>query len=166
MQKTVVRVTFLYPTLIGKYTMGKIDRLKPAVSRRFLLFLAGFIWFSVGTMLLVWACLWLSDVHRALCWLYVGIGVVAAVLVHRFGFHRIAAKNINRILPMQDRQCVFSFFTWKSYFLIIVMITLGRVCRHSSIPKPYLAVVYITMGLALILSSFKYIKVFLNESKR
>jgi hypothetical protein len=66
---------------------------------------------------------------------------------------------------MPDGRCVFSFFSWKSYVLIAMMITLGRLCRHSAIPKPYLAVVYITMGLALILSSFTYIKVFRDERK-
>lgn len=145
--------------------MRKTDRLKPAVSKRVLLLLAGLIWFGVGTMLLVWACSWLSDVHRSLGLLYAGIGIAAGFAVHRFGFQKIAAKNIDRIRSMPDKRCVFSVFTWKSYILIIVMITMGRLCRHSSIPKPYLAVIYITMGLALVLSSFKYIRAFVNESK-
>ncbi|MCD6392724.1 MAG: hypothetical protein J7M40_04370 [Planctomycetes bacterium] len=145
--------------------MRKIDILKPAVPKSVLLFLAGFAWFCVGTMLLVLAYLWLSDAHGALGFMYFGFGFAAALLIHHFGFQKIADKNINRILPMPDRQCVFSFFTWKSYIIIIVMVTMGRLFRRSAIPKSYLAILYIAIGLALILSSLKYIRVFINEIK-
>jgi hypothetical protein len=36
------------------------------------------------------------------------------------------------------------------------MIALGLLLRHSAIPKPYLAILYIGMGLALLLSSLRY----------
>ena len=145
--------------------MRKTDILKPAVPKNALLFLAGFVWFCVGTILFVFAYSWLSDAHTALSFMYFGFGFAAALLIHRFGFQEIAVKNINRILPMLDKQCVFSFFTWKSYIIIIVMVTMGKLFRRSAIPKPYLAILYIAIGLALILSSLKYLSVFINEIK-
>jgi len=145
--------------------MRKIDIIKPAVPKTVLLVLAALAWFCVGTMLLVLACRWLSDTHSAGGFLYGAAGIAAGLLVHRFGFQKIAAKNIRRILPIQDKRCVFSFFTWRSYLIIVIMVTMGRMLRHSAIPKPWLAIVYTTIGLALLLSSFKYLKVFIHEIK-
>jgi len=36
------------------------------------------------------------------------------------------------------------------------MIMLGFTLRHSSFPKAYLAIIYLTIGLGLFLSSLKY----------
>ena len=150
---------------MGRYTMRKMTIMKPAVPKSVLLFLAGFAWFCVGIMLLVFACRWLSDANGIRGFIYFGLGFAAALLVHRFGFQKIAAKNINRLLPLSERRCVFSFFTWKSYLLIAVMVVMGRLLRSSAFPKPYLAVLYIAIGLALIISSLKYLTVFMNEIK-
>lgn len=143
--------------------MRNISKLKPAVAKSVLLFLAGLSWFCVGTMLLVLAYFWLSDAHRAPGLMYFGFGAAAALLIHYFGFQKIAGKNINRILLKSGRQCIFSFFSWKSYIIIVVMVMMGKLFRNSSIPKPYLAILYTAIGLALILSSLKYIRVFINE---
>lgn len=143
--------------------MRKTDILKLAVPKSVLLFIAGFAWFCVGTMLLVLAYSWLSDTHRALSFVYFGFGFTAALLMHHFVFKKIAVKNINRIISKTGRQFIFSFFTWKSYIIIVVMVTMGKLFRQSSIPKPYLAILYTAIGLALILSSLEYIRVFINE---
>jgi hypothetical protein len=42
--------------------------------------------------------------------------------------------------------------------IIAVMISLGLFLRHSSLPKQYLAVIYLAVGGALFLSSFYYYK--------
>ena len=143
--------------------MGKIDILKPAADKSVLFFLAGLVWFCAGGTLLGLAYSWLADVRRPLSFMYFGVGAAAALLIHRFGLQRIAAKNINRILHKADRQCVFSFFSWRSYMLIVVMITIGKLLRHSAFPKPYLSILYTGIGLALMLSSFKYLRVFVSE---
>ncbi len=59
---------------------------------------------------------------------------------------------------MQGKRCVFAFQSWKSYLIVVIMIAMGIGLRHSPIPKPYLSVLYIGIGLALILSSFRYLK--------
>ncbi len=145
--------------------MKKMDRFKPAVPRRFLLALAGLAWLGVGVLLLVLAGFWLTGGQRAVSLVCVGSGVAAAVLIHHLGFSRIAAKNIARILSLAGSRCVFSFFTWRNYFLIIVMVTMGRLLRHSTLPRQYLAILYIAIGLALVLSSLRYFRVFIDELK-
>jgi len=142
------------------------DKYKPAVTKNVLLFLAGFVWTCVGTMLLFLAFSWLSKASNVNRTVFASAGVVLALLVHHFGFLRIVDKNLKRILPMDDKKCVFSFISWKSYLIIAVMIAMGTTLRRSAIPKQYLAVVYIGIGLALILSSVRYMRVLLREIRR
>ena len=85
------------------------------------------------------------------------------MFVHHFGFLKIVDKNIARILPENEKRCIFSFMPWKSYLIIPVMITMGTILRHSAIPKQYVAILYTGIGLALILSSVRYVRVFLKE---
>ena len=142
--------------------MRKRDILKPAVTKSVLLFLAGFGWLCVGTMLLVFAYSWLSEAPRTISLMFIGFGVVVALLVHHFGFLKLVDKNIERILSMVEKKCIFSFITWKSYMIIMVMVTMGTLLRHSAVPHQYLAILYTGIGLALILSSLRYIRAFIN----
>ncbi len=114
-------------------------------------------------MLLVLAIAWLRDTAPISRVVLGSSGVVFALFVHHFGFLKIADKNLERILPATEKKCIFSFMPWKSYLIIPVMITLGIILRHSSMPKQYLAVLYICIGLALVLSSVRYIRYFLKE---
>jgi hypothetical protein len=86
------------------------------------------------------------------------IGFSAAIVIHLYGFSKIADKNLNRLLPMEVKKCVFSFMTWKSYLIVLFMVSLGITLRHSSLPKQYLSIVYNGIGLALFLSGTKYLK--------
>ncbi|NNG00901.1 MAG: hypothetical protein HKM93_16050 [Desulfobacteraceae bacterium] len=142
--------------------MKKRDTFKPAVTKNVLLFMAGFVWCCVGSMLLAVTHSWLTVLPKSLAFLCLGAGIVLALVVHHFGFLRIVDRNVQRILPMTDKKCLFSFITWKSYLLILVMIAIGSIFRHSAIPKSYLAVLYLGIGLALILSSFRYLRVFMT----
>ncbi|RPJ79189.1 MAG: hypothetical protein EHJ94_08405 [Deltaproteobacteria bacterium] len=75
-------------------------------------------------------------------------------------------KNLGRILPMQGKKCIFSFMTWKSYVMVAVMFAMGVRLRHSSIPKPYLSFIYISIGMALILSSLRYLRVLFSQLRK
>jgi hypothetical protein len=142
--------------------MRRRDLFKPAVTKSALLLLAGFVWLGVGTILLVFAYSWLSEAPRRIFFMFFGFGVVLALLVHHFGFLKIVDKNIERILPMVEKKCLFSFVSWKSYVIIVVMVAMGTLLRHSAIPHRYLAIVYAGIGLALILSSLRYLRVFIQ----
>ena len=130
------------------------------------MFLAGFVWVCVGAMLLILASSWLSNATNENSAVFVAAGVVLALLVHHFGFLKIANKNLRRILSMDGKKCLFAFIPWRSYLIIAVMIAMGIILRHSAIPKQYLAILYIGIGLALILSSVRYMRVFLREIRR
>ncbi len=132
--------------------------MKPAVGKPVLLFLAALIWIGVGVMLLSLAFGWLNPIGLPGEWFFVIPGVLGALIIHHFGFLRVVDKNLARILPMEGRRCVFAFMSWKSYLIAVLMIAMGITLRHSSIPKRFLAILYIGIGLALILSSIRYLR--------
>ena len=143
--------------------MRKWDKYKPAVPKVVLLFLAGGLWLCVGFMLLFLAVSWLLKAPNVNRTVFAGIGVVLALFVHHFGFLKIVEKNLSRILPVDEKRCLFSFMPWKSYLIVLIMIAMGTLLRHSAIPKQYLAIIYTGIGLALILSSVRYARAFLKE---
>ncbi len=129
---------------------------KPSVSRYWLLLTAGATWSVVGLVLCGVACYWLSQTPwpgNAVAGL---VGFACGVLVYRFGFSRIARRNIARIAGQPDEVCVFAFQAWRSYILIVGMMALGWVLRHSRLPLLVLAIIYLTIGTALALSSSLY----------
>ncbi len=144
----------------------KLAKIKPAVNKRVLLFLAGFMWLAVGTMLLFLSFFWLNEFRIHGAFIFSGIGVIVALVVHHFGFLKIVDKNLGRILPMEGTKCIFSFITWKSYIIVAVMVATGALLRHSPIPKPYLSILYIGIGLALLLSSVRYLRVLLSQIRK
>lgn len=142
------------------------EKYKIGVDKRILLLLAGLMWIAVGLMLMKMAYVWLSAVgdHRAFP--FAAVGVLLALIVHHFGFLRVVDKNLGRILPMEGKRCIFAFISWKSYLLIAVMVLLGVLLRHSHLPRQHLAIIYIGIGLALVLSSIRYLRVMLHHTCR
>lgn len=143
----------------------KIEQFNPRVDKNILILLSGLVWTGVGVMLLSLAYSWLQKAQSHHTLLFVGVGFAAAMLIHHFGFLRIVDKNLGRLLPIDGKRCVFSFMPWKSYLIVAVMVTLGMVLRHSSIPKLYLSVLYIAIGLSLVLSSIRYMRVLICQLK-
>jgi hypothetical protein len=133
-----------------------LNTFNPAVTRKWLFLLAGMMWSAVGVMLCSLAYRWLADLHsQASIWIGLGSSI-AAILVYRYGFIHIAQRNIHRLQALLKKTCVFAFMPWKSYFLVAGMMALGIILRSSSLPHVYLAVIYITIGAALFLSSLHY----------
>jgi len=133
-----------------------LAKLKPAVSRYWLISLAGLLWSAVGVMLCRLAYLWLTAVPWGGA-VFLGIsGILLALIAYRFGFSRIVGKNIDRIQQFSEKGCIFAFQAWKSYLIIVIMVALGLFLRYSPLPKQYLAVVYLAVGGALFLSRFHY----------
>lgn len=139
------------------------EKFKPSVNKSFLLFLSGLMWLCVGIMLCSFAVRWLVDFGKSISYLFAAIGFMAALFIHHFGFLKVADKNLGRISYLNGKPCVFSFMSWKSYLIVMFMVTLGITLRHSSIPKQYLSVLYIGIGLALFLSSIRYFRVLISE---
>ncbi len=141
------------------------DRYKPAVDKRVLVLLAGIMWIGVGIMLLSYAFSWLQSSQGTGAFVFSGLGVVMALVIHHFGFLRIVDTNLQRILPMVGKKCIFSFMTWKSYIIVAAMVTIGVLLRQYPVPKPYLSALYTGIGLSLILSSVRYLRVFISQLK-
>jgi len=131
-------------------------RLNPALSKKWLLVLAGVMWTGVGILLLQYAIRWLSHPISTISILLGMLGLIISIAVNRLMFSRLATKNIKRILSSKDKACVFSFQAWTGYLIVPIMITFGLIMRNSAIPKPYLAVVYAAIGGGLFQASLMY----------
>ncbi len=142
------------------------EKFKPAVEKPVLLLLAGALWIVVGTMLLTFSFHWIRALQDNFSFIYICAGVALALVIHHFGFLRVVDKNLKRILPMKGKKCLFSFMTWKSYVTVLIMIMMGVLLRHSPIPKSYLSVLYTGIGLALILSSLRYLRMLLYQLRK
>jgi hypothetical protein len=138
----------------------EISKLKPSVSRKWLIATAGTMWTAVGIMLCVRAWSWFSLSKPGISLPLEISGIILAIVVYYFGFSRIAGKNLVRLCQFPDKACFFAFQAWKSYLLIILMISLGVLLRYSSLPRQYLAEIYLIIGGALFLGSFIYYAAF------
>lgn len=133
------------------------SRLKPAVKRKWLIIIFGLMWSGVGIFLNILAYHWLKSFNNIQLFLTIIIGLLAGWVIARFGFGNIANKNINRIFAYPKEVCVFAFQEWRSYILIAVMMSMGIFLRTTGlIPKYILAPMYIGIGTALFLASFRY----------
>ena len=136
--------------------MRQFARFRPAVDRRTLLWVSFATWGTVGVVLSIVAVLWLTEAEPADAVVPAVLGLAAAPVIHRFGFSRIVARNLRRIATLPERACVFGWQPWRSYLLLAVMMTTGYLLRHSDLPRPWLALVYLAIGGALALSSTGY----------
>jgi len=114
------------------------------------------MWTGVGVMLCRLAYNWLAVISKGMATSLGLFGVAMAVAAYRFGFLKIAQRNIDRISQLTERTCLFAFQTWKGYLIIGLMIILGAILRDSAIPKQYLAILYTAIGGAIFLSSLHY----------
>ncbi len=135
-----------------------IQKFRPAASKRWLLLLAGLLWAGVGIMLYRLAIGWLKQVDIISALVFFISGFTLGLVIHRFGFSKLALKNIQRIQAIpREKVCIFAFQEWTSYPLVAVMIAMGIALRHySPIPKSYLAVLYLGIGGGLFLASMAY----------
>jgi hypothetical protein len=140
-----------------------LEKFKPAVGRRTLLFIGGFVWVCVGGMLLAFSYRWLGAIQGISILPFVSAGVALALVIHHFGFLKIVDRNLGRLLSTEEKKCVFYFIPWRSYFTVAVMVGMGVLLRHSSIPRQYLSVLYIGIGFGLILSSVRYFRVLVRQ---
>ena len=133
-----------------------LSSLKPAVTKSWLIALAGLMCTAVGMTLCRLAYNWLAVINRGMAASLGLLGIVMAVAAYHFGFSKIAEKNIKRLRLLTETTCVFAFQTWRGYLTLGFMIILGVILRNSPIPKQYLAIIYTTIGGAIFLSSFHY----------
>jgi hypothetical protein len=140
----------------------EIKKFTPAIDKRILVLLAGFVWCGTGVMLVLFAVSWLSLFNWIEQGLFCTAGFLAALPIHHFGFLKIADKNLIRLLPLTLKRCLFSFMTWKNYLIVFIMVLMGIALRHLPIPKNYLSILYNGIGFALFFSSIRYFRFFVK----
>jgi hypothetical protein len=140
-----------------------ITRFHPSVDKKLLLILSGAIWFGVGIMLCSLAAGWLAKTNGSNALLLGLTGITLSLCIYSLGFLKLVKKNSARILAYKDKICIFAFQPWKSYLIVVIMIGMGMALRHSPLPKIYLAIIYIGFGLAMILSSIHYFRVYMDK---
>lgn len=134
---------------------------KPAAKRNTLALVAGIVWSLTGVFLSSIAVSWLMKSALANQLAAIVGGIAAGWSIYRFKFAHLAGQNIERIYaqsPGSERVCIFAFQNTRSYFLVIIMMTMGYLVRHSGVPKPYLAPFYLAIGTAMLLASLVYFR--------
>lgn len=133
--------------------------LKPGIPKRALLFLAGVMWTIAGSMLLWRGAMMFSDNPKNLI-IKLIFSVIVGGLFYYFMFDKISAKHTNRIKSLPyERPCAFSFFSWRSYIMMALMISMGVTLRKTGIvPTEYMAPFYIVMGTPLFISAIRFYK--------
>ena len=131
--------------------------LKPGIPKRTLLFLAGLVWTFTGGILFYRGVTMLAE-NSDYLWIKLISCLIAGSVFYYFLFDKISFKHTNRIKSLAlERPCAFSFFDWKSYLMMGLMISMGVVLRASGVvPSKYLSLVYITMGIPLTISAIRF----------
>jgi hypothetical protein len=134
-----------------------INKLKPGIPRRYLLFLAAVVWTVAGGILLYRGETMLMSLKNLIV-LRGLAGAIGGLLFYKILFSGISLKHVRRILLLkEERPCAFSFFNWRSYCLMALMMTMGISLRRSGIiPVNALSVFYLSMGIPLLISSFRF----------
>lgn len=134
-----------------------IQTLKPGVPKRILIFTAALVWTFAGGMLLFKGYTMLM-LNTEILWAKIGISFTAGIIFFVYLFSNISLKHILRIVNLpEDRPCIFSFLSWRSYLLMTIMIGLGITLRTTGIiPPVYLSPFYIAMGTPLFMSAFRF----------
>jgi hypothetical protein len=138
--------------------MENISKWTPATKKIWLHLTAGIMWSGVGIMLTVFAAGWYGMVHSWSVLLLILAGLLLAAAIYFFGFSKLAAKNVQRIIAIpKEKVCLFAFQKWSSYPLVLVMVAMGIYLRRfSPVPKPDLAILYLGLGASLFASSIQY----------
>jgi len=127
------------------------------VSKRMLLFEAALVWTIAGGILLTRGSLML-ETSSSFSWFKVIACFCCGLVFFKLVFSNISRKHVNRIKNLQGvRHLFYEFFNSRSYFMMIVMISLGIFLRKTSIVSlAFLSLAYITMGIPLLLSSIRF----------
>ncbi|MGW8286954.1 MAG: hypothetical protein ACWGOD_01835 [Desulfobulbales bacterium] len=123
---------------------------KPGVSIKTHLFSAGLIWSLVGCGLLFFGFYLVS--LNGNYW-YAVAGLILGTVKTIFILDRVARKNVKRIKEFEDKVCLGSVYSWKTWMLVLAMILLGRYLRTSALPREIVGLIYIAVGWALLLAS-------------
>jgi hypothetical protein len=133
-------------------------QIKPGVPKRYLLLMAAVVWLFAGGFLLCRSIRMIQP--DGLLWLKVLLAVIVGLVFFHLIFLRISLKHIARIRSLEIlRPCVFSFFDWKSYLVMIIMISAGILIRKTGwIDIQWISLFFISMATPLLLSAARFFR--------
>ena len=119
---------------------------------------------SIRTHLLIMACVWsvvgLFLIARAEDilllsgeWWFLPLAAVAGTVKSFFVLDKMAHKNIDRTLSLEEGTCIGGAYSLRTWGLVIFMIFLGITLRSLAVPQPVIGLIYFTVGWALFWSS-------------
>lgn len=128
----------------------------PGVNPNTHILLSGLVWILAGIMLNSRAYDWLMNYNGNFFWAYASAGLFLGAIKGKLVFRRIVVRNIDRIRNFEGKRFILEFIPVKSYFLIFFMAMAGYFLRQTSIPREFIAVLYLGIGMALIFSGIQY----------
>jgi hypothetical protein len=97
----------------------------------------------------------------------IGIGVVFGALFYILLFAQISKKHITRITLIKiDNPCFFSFFNFRSYLLMAIMISGGITLRVSGlVNSEIIYTFFLCMGIPLLVSAWRFFYSYAKNEK-
>ncbi len=143
-----------------------LEKIKPGVNKRTLLLIAGCAWSIAGGILISRSLIHLIGVNHYLA-MEIGIGIVFGSLFYILLFARISKKHITRISLIEiDNPCFFSFFNFRSYLLMAIMISGGITFRLSGlVNQEIIYTFFLCMGIPLLVSAWRFFYSFAKNKK-
>ena len=137
--------------------MNLLVKYKPAVSRRTLLLIAGCAWSTAGGILITRGMVQLISINHLLI-IDIVTGIIIGIGFYLLFFAKISNKHITRITLIKvDNPCFFSFFNFRSYIMMAIMITGGITLRKLDIINhEILYTFFLMMGLPLLISAYRF----------
>jgi len=142
---------------------SKISQLKPGASRSIHLLVAASIWSCVGSMLLLRGAIWLQGINKL--WIVLP-GILFGTCKALWMLDRSANKNIVRIVNGGNGKCLGGVYSWKTWLLVALMMSMGCLLRNSSLPKEFLGLFYVSIGWGLLFASRKSWFAWMREKNR
>lgn len=130
----------------------KLSKYTPNAPCSVHLLVAAMLWTVIGLGLMTRGGLWLYGVGQL--WIILP-ALLLGSLKSRFMLDRSAQKGIARIRDSRECRCIGGVYSLKTWLLVVVMMSAGRLLRTSSLPKEFLGFLYMSIGWGLLFSSRK-----------
>ena len=123
---------------------------KPGAPRRVHLFAAPFLWTAIGCLLMYRGWGWVGKDHRLY---FVLAALMLGTLKSLLILDATARRSINRIIRFKDGTCLGAVYSWKTWLLVLLMMTAGIVMRKLTQPGLIIGTLYMAIGWGLCFSS-------------
>lgn len=130
-----------------------IETYKPAASRRTHLLLAAAMWTVVGSLLFYFGAHWVVRSGARHAELQIAAAVAVGVVKAFLALDRAAGRIVTRILARGDHRCIGGFLSLKTWLIVAVMATVGRLLRAGLLPMHVVGLLYAAIGTALLVGA-------------